>query len=100
MPNTFADAAIDVPVALEPVRLKAAELKALAQRSNVPAARQTLVHLGAITLTGALLWQALGTVWAVPLTVLLGYLQAFLFSPLHECAHQTAFRSRDRRAHV
>ena len=94
MPNTFADAAIDVPVALEPVRLKAAELKALAQRSNVPAARQTLVHLGAITLTGALLWQALGTVWAVPLTVLLGYLQAFLFSPLHECAHQTAFRSR------
>ena len=78
----------------EPVRLKAAELKALAQRSNGPATRQALVHLGAIALTAALLWQALGTLWALPLTVLLGYLQAFLVTSLHECAHQTAFRSR------
>ena len=105
MSNTGADApahtsicapadAPAAPAAPEPVRLRAAELKTLAQRSNGPALRQTLLHLGAITATGALLWQALGTVWAVPLTVLLGYLQAFLFTALHECAHQTAFRSR------
>jgi fatty acid desaturase len=105
MLNTLADApahipacalagAATAPAAPAPFRLRAAELKALAQRSNGPALRQTLVHLGAIALTGALLWQALGTVWAVPLTLLLGYLQAFLFTALHECAHQTAFRSR------
>ena len=104
MLNTGVDAPADAPadapvtatapVAPAPFRLKAAELKALAQRSNGPATRQALVHLGAIALTAVLLWQALGTVWAVPLTVLLGYLQAFLFTPLHECAHQTAFRSR------
>ena len=96
MQATFVNtpAATSAPAAPEAVRLKAAELKALAQRSNGPATRQTLVHLGAIAVTSGLLWQALGTVWAVPLTVLLGYLQAFLFTALHECAHQTAFRSR------
>ena len=104
MLNTGVDAPADAPadapvtssapVAPAPFRLKAADLKALAQRSNGPATRQALVHLGAIALTAVLLWQALGTVWAVPLTVLLGYLQAFLFTALHECAHQTAFRSR------
>lgn len=86
--------AVAAPAAAAPFRLKAAELKALAQRSNGPAARQTFVHLGAIAVTGVLLWRALGTVWALPLTVLLGYLQAFLFTSLHECAHQTPFRSR------
>jgi len=90
---TFAAPAASAPAAA-PFRLKAAELKELAQRSNGPAARQTLVHLGAIAISGALLWQALGTAWALPLTVLLGYFQAFLFTSLHECAHQTAFRSR------
>jgi len=104
MLNTLVDAPADAPVcapvmtaapaAAPPFRLKAAELKALALRSNGPATRQTLVHLGAIAVTAALLWQALGTLWALPLTVLLGYLQAFLFTALHECAHQTAFRSR------
>lgn len=100
MLNALVDAPVDAPAAaaapaeVEPARLRAAELKALAQRSNGPAVRQTLVHLGAITLTAVLLWQALGTVWALPLTLLLGYLQAFLFTSMHECAHQTAFRSR------
>ena len=100
MLNVLVDAPVDAPAAaaapaeIEPARLRAAELKALAQRSNGPAARQTLVHLGAISLTAVLLWQALGTVWALPLTLLLGYLQAFLFTSMHECAHQTAFRSR------
>ena len=100
MLNVLVDAPVDAPAAaaasaeIEPARLRAAELKALAQRSNGPALRQTLVHLGAISLTAVLLWQALGTVWALPLTLLLGYLQAFLFTSMHECAHQTAFRSR------
>jgi fatty acid desaturase len=42
----------------------------------------------------AALWVALGSWWALPLTVLLGYLLAFLFTMEHETAHQTAFRTR------
>jgi fatty acid desaturase len=75
-------------------RLNAADLKALALRSDAPAARQVLGHFGAIALTGAALWFALGSVWALPLTVLHGYLIAFLFTAEHEAAHQTAFRTR------
>ena len=77
-----------------PFRLKAGELMPLTQRSNGPAARRALGHLGAIALAGAALWLALGTVWSLPLTFLLGYLLAFLFSALHETAHQTPFRTR------
>ena len=32
--------------------------------------------------------------WALPLIVVQGYLVAFLFMPMHETAHKTAFRSR------
>ena len=45
-------------------------------------------------LFAAALWAVLGSVWAVPLTLLLGYALAFLFNALHETAHQTAFRRR------
>lgn len=75
-------------------RIKAADLKPLVVRSNSAAGRQALGHLGAIGLAGLALWHALGSVWAVPLTVLLGYLIAFLFNVLHETAHQTPFKSR------
>ena len=63
-------------------------------RADAPAARRALGHLGAIVAAGVALWVALGTLWAVPLTLLLGYLLAFLFSAEHEAAHQTAFRTR------
>jgi fatty acid desaturase len=80
--------------ATTPFRLKAHELKPLAVRSDAPAARHALGHFGAIALTAAGLWQTLGTVWAVPLAIALGYMLAFLFNALHEAAHQTAFRTR------
>ena len=75
-------------------RLRADELKPLLVRRNGPAALQACGHLGAIALTGVALWYALGTSWAVPLTVLLGYFLAFLFNAEHEAAHQTPFRTR------
>lgn len=74
--------------------LDAATLKRLAHRADGPGLLRALTHLGAIGSTGLLLWQALGSVWAVPLAVLHGYLVAFLFNPLHETAHRTAFRTR------
>ena len=75
-------------------RVSAKELKALAVRSDAAAVRRAAGHLGAIALGGFALWHALGTVWAVPLTLLQGYFIAFLFTAVHETAHQTAFKTR------
>jgi fatty acid desaturase len=66
----------------------------LSVRTNGPAARRALGHLGAIAAAATAQWVALGTWWMVPLTVLTGYLLAFLFTLEHETAHQTAFRTR------
>lgn len=75
-------------------RLKADKLKALSARSDALGARRSLGHVAAIVLGGAALWLALGTWWAVPLTLLQGYFVAFLFNAVHEAAHQTPFRTR------
>ncbi|MCH9670077.1 MAG: fatty acid desaturase [Gammaproteobacteria bacterium] len=40
------------------------------------------------------IWASLGTYWFWPLLVLQSIVLGFLFSPLHECAHGTAFRTR------
>ena len=84
-----------MPIATIPVfRLKAGELKTLALRTDGHAARHALGHLAAIVLTGFALWHVRGSVWALPLTILLGYILAFLFNALHETAHRTAFHTR------
>lgn len=82
---------MDTPAQL---RLKAKDLLPLSTRTNGPATRRALCHLGAVALAGAALWHMLGSWWAVPLTVMLGFGIAFLFMALHETAHQTAFRAR------
>lgn len=104
-------------------RLKAGELSGLSVKSNAAGLRRWLAHWLAIVLAAAMLVWLSGDLsvpsvmsglsvlrlpglplsslspsmaWplAVLLTLLLGYLLAFQFSVLHECAHQTAFRSR------
>jgi fatty acid desaturase len=75
-------------------RLKAKDLLPLSVRTDAPAAARALCHLGAVVLGGWALWQALGTAWAVPLALLQGYFVAFLFTVVHETAHQTAFKTR------
>lgn len=77
-----------------PFRLKADQLKPLCVRSNAPAAWHALGHLGAIGLGAVAVWFTIGTWWALPLMVLLGYCIAFLFTLEHEAAHQTAFATR------
>ena len=76
------------------MRLKAKELGPLTVRTDAPAARRAVGHLGAIAAAAGALWVALDSWWALPLTVLLGYCLAFLFNMEHETAHQTAFRTR------
>lgn len=82
------------PAAARVFRLKADALRELSRRRDAPGVGRALVHLGAIGLGMAALWQARGTWWVVPLLWLTGYPLAFLFNVLHETAHQTAFKTR------
>ena len=79
------------------VRSSPAKRVAAADRASTTgtAALRAFGHLGAIALSSAAaVAVARHAVWALPLTLLQGYLLAFLFNALHETAHQTAFRSR------
>ena len=72
------------------------QLQALAARSDVDAAIRITTHLGAILLVGlGIGWLASGhgALLALPLMAAQGWLVAFLFMPLHETAHKTAFAS-------
>src|SRR5213592_1681476 len=64
------------------------DLHALMTRSDGPALRRAVWHLGMV------LWRARSTAWALPLIVAQGYMLAFIFCALHETAHRTAFRTR------
>src|SRR5438094_7912689 len=70
------------------------ELHALMLRSDAPALRRAVWHLGMLILTGVVLWRLAWTAWAVPLIVVQGYMLAFIFCALHETAHRTAFGTR------
>ena len=74
--------------------IKREDLHALMARSDGPGLARGACHLGALLVTGALVWRLRSTVWVVPLIVLHGYALAFLFCPFHETAHRTAFRRR------
>jgi fatty acid desaturase len=70
------------------------DLRALMARSDGPGLVRAACHLGALVVTGTLVWRLRSTVWVVPLVILHGYALAFLFCLLHETAHRTAFRTR------
>ncbi len=69
-------------------------LKALCRRSDARGLAQLAGHLLAILVSGALVAAARGSPWLAPALVLHGTLLVFLFAPLHETIHATAFRSR------
>ena len=77
--------------------LSPAMLRELSERSDLRGAVRTVSHYGAIAIVGTLIWlvsSTYGLAWALPLIVVQAYLVAFLFMPMHETAHKTAFRSR------
>lgn len=51
-------------------------------------------HFLVLFATGALVVLSIGTWWILPAMVLHGIVMAFLFAPVHECSHATAFRTR------
>src|SRR5213594_4033169 len=68
------------------------DLHALMARSDGPALRRGVWHLGMLVLIGAALWRLRSTAWALPLVVVQGYMLAFIFCALHETAHRRPSR--------
>jgi fatty acid desaturase len=71
-----------------------AELKQLSERSNAPGLLQLVAHLSVLAATGAAIFTGLGTILVWPAMLAHGIALIFLFAPLHETIHRTAFRSR------
>src|SRR5260370_28304925 len=77
--------------------LSPAMLRELSARSDLQGAVRTVSHYGAIAIVGALIWlvsSRYGLAWALPVIGVPAYFVGFLFIPMHETAHKTAFRSR------
>jgi hypothetical protein len=76
---------------------RAEERKALVRltaRSDRQGLVQLVCHVGALLATAALVWSAWSTPRLLPAMLLHGIILVFLFAPLHESVHCTAFRSR------
>jgi fatty acid desaturase len=71
-----------------------ATLRRLCQPSDAMGLAQTTTHVGTLVVTGALLWSAWGTWWAVPFFMAHGVLLNFLYAGQHELSHWTVFRTR------
>jgi fatty acid desaturase len=71
-----------------------AELKRLSERSDAPGLLQLGLHLALLVATATLISLSFGTVWLVPALFVHGVALIFLFAPLHETIHRTAFHSR------
>jgi fatty acid desaturase len=69
-------------------------LRALAARSDRRGLMQLGGHTGALLASGLLVAQAYGSLWLAPAMLLHGILLTFLFAPLHETVHRTAFDRR------
>lgn len=70
------------------------DLAALTRRADAPGLRHLAGHSGALAITTLLVTISLDSLWLAPALVAHGIVLTFLFSPLHECIHETAFRSR------
>ena len=74
-----------------------ARLRQLSALRNGPAILRMATHLGAVAAMGALIVfvsRRYGLAWTAPLVICQGAVVAFLFMPLHEAVHKTAFRTR------
>lgn len=71
------------------------ELRQLQRRSDVPALAHVAGHFAFLLATGALVFAASGQLLLlIPAMFVHGVVLVFLFAPMHECTHGTAFRRR------
>lgn len=82
------------PTGAENHRLDPETLRTLSRRSDCAAWVQLGGHIAALMTSGGLVLAARGTPWLVPAMGLHGVILVFLFAPLHETIHRTAFRNR------
>ncbi len=71
-----------------------AELKRLSARSDAAGLAHLAGHFALLAATGTLVFATSGTLWIWPAMFVHGTALIFLFAPLHETIHRTAFRSR------
>jgi len=69
-------------------------LRLWSERSDRSGLIQLAGHLAVLLLTGCGIWLARDTVWIWPAMFVHGVVLVFLFTPLHECIHRTAFKTR------
>ena len=70
------------------------QLRLLYQRSNLCGLKRLSAHLVLVVTAAVGVHQTESIQWYVPAAFVLGVVGIFLFAPLHECIHRTAFRSR------
>ncbi len=70
------------------------QFEALSEKSDLVGLSYLIAHFALIGLGGWLTWLAFPGVAFVPILLTHAFVIGFLFSPLHECAHTTAFRRR------
>jgi fatty acid desaturase len=83
-----------VTQALNDGTLTRRELKALMQRSNVPAFKHLAVWVLVLAATGSLIYVSYDTMWIWPAMFLHGIVLVHHFSLQHECCHYTVFKTR------
>jgi len=71
-----------------------AALRPLAARSDRKGLVQLAGHAILLGATGGLVLWSRGSLWLLPALIAHGIVLVFLFAPLHETIHRTAFRSR------
>jgi fatty acid desaturase len=77
------------------VPLTRAQLKVLLRRSDGPGLRYLFGHVALALVTASLVFLALGNPILLVLAMFAhGVVLVFLFAPMHECTHGTAFRRR------
>lgn len=64
------------------------------RRCNRNGLVQSALHFGLLVCTSSLCLLTVGTAWLAPVLLLQGIVLVFLFCPLHETSHRSAFRSR------
>ena len=70
------------------------ELRQFVERSNRPGLVRLLIHLILLGVSGTLVWLFKDTGFILFAWIGHGIALAFIFSPLHECIHGTAFHSK------
>ena len=81
-------------MSVTPANLSRDALQVFSRKADGPGVRRMAGHLGVLLLTGTIILTAEGGPLIAGAMVLHGVVMTFLFAPLHESVHRSAFKSR------